>query len=405
LASIAYLTDVEGRWEKLADFSRENPIVSLDQDGALRPAEGTRLVFGGDAVDRGPSGQRVVRTLTEVKAAFPDRVVLLAGNRDINKMRLVRELAGHPPPRAVREFPGGTRAELLKFIFARTMGAAQAFEHRRTELQIEGRPAGDEDVVTSYLEELAPDGAMTKYLLGLELAHREGETLFVHGAVTAENLFTVPRRTEKVAGVDAWVTALNEFYMESLEAFVARRLSASGEPLWADLVAYQAPHPGTRQNQESIVYARPTDAVGDPMLPSEEVVQALLRDDIRRVVVGHTPAGDGPAILRDGDFELVLADNSYSRLERGARVLLDGTKTNIHAVAELDSGVRETLDYALERGDGSPIGLRDTSSGRLVKAPLSGGDYLTFRAFEGYRVEQLRVPAGAIELGKLARAR
>jgi hypothetical protein len=405
LASVAYVTDVEGRWEKLADFARENPIVSLDDAGALRPADGTCFVFGGDAIDRGPAGRRVVRTLTEAKAAYPDRVVLLAGNRDINKMRLLRELDGHPPLRAVREFPGGTRAELLKFIFLRTMGAAQAFEHRRTELQSEGRPSGDDDVVASYLEELTPDGAMTKYLRGLQLAHREGETLFVHGAVTAENLFTVPRRTERVASVDAWVTALNEFYAESVEAFVARRMSASGEPLWGDLVAYQAPHPGTRQNQESIVYARPTDAVGDPLLPSEEVVKTLLRDDIRRVVVGHTPAGDVPAVLRDGDFELVLADNSYSRLERGARVLFDGARTDIHALAELDSGDRETLDYALERGDGSPVGLRDTSNGRLVKAPLSRGDYLTFRAFEGYRVEQLRVSAAEVDLLKLVRAR
>jgi len=48
---IAYLTDVEGRWDKVESFVDQNPHVSL-KDGALRLADGVTFVFGGDAIDR-----------------------------------------------------------------------------------------------------------------------------------------------------------------------------------------------------------------------------------------------------------------------------------------------------------------------------------------------------------------
>src|SRR5579862_9771528 len=101
MRKVAYLTDVEGRWDKIADFCDANPLVSLEE-GRLRVADGAVFVFGGDAIDRGPQARRVVRLLTEAKGAAPDRVVLLAGNRDINKMRLALELDGHPPDRIAK---------------------------------------------------------------------------------------------------------------------------------------------------------------------------------------------------------------------------------------------------------------------------------------------------------------
>ena len=68
--------------------------------GELTLAPGATLVFGGDAIDRGPAGRRVVAALLAAKRHYDDRVVLLAGNRDINKLRLHRELAGRPPRHA-----------------------------------------------------------------------------------------------------------------------------------------------------------------------------------------------------------------------------------------------------------------------------------------------------------------
>jgi hypothetical protein len=306
---VAYLTDVEGRWEKLEEFCSSNPLVEL-RDGRIRVGDGV-FVFGGDAIDRGPSGRRLVATLTEAKRAQPDRIVLLAGNRDINKLRLVRELRGHPPARVPLDVIAKGQGALLSFILSETMGAKEALGHRCTELALEGRPDSIDDAAQSFLEDLAPTGALTQYLSQCVLAHREDETLFVHGGVTEENLGIVPGHPERAATVDAWTSRLNEFYAQSMDHFVARRLSETGAPRWAPLVEYQAPKRGTRLNQASVVYARPINARGDPTLPDAAVIRALRKDGIERVIVGHTPSGDCPAILRDDDhFELVLADNS-----------------------------------------------------------------------------------------------
>jgi hypothetical protein len=397
VAKVAYLTDIEGRWEKLLDFCAPRPgggapLVSYDEARGLRVADGAVLVFGGDAIDRGPAGRKIVRTLLAAKRAQPERVVLLAGNRDINKLRLARELDVRPP--------SGTRADLLRTIFSKTMGARDAFAHRQTELATEGRPASDEDVVDSWREDVAPDGDQTRYLEAAVLAHREGETLFVHGGVTAENLGVVPGRSVRIDGVDAWLRALNDFYAESVSAFVAGRCASNGTPLWRELLAYQAPLPGTALNQASVVYARPGDSFGNPMLPPEHVIDALRASEVRRVVIGHTPSGDCPAILRDAaGFELVLADNSYGRIERGSRVTIDGSGVlRAEGTTVLDSEEQEVVatelggELGAERGassSGAFIGLRDERSGRLVKARLARGDYLMFRALEGRRVEQV----------------
>ncbi len=404
---VAYLTDVEGRWEKLVDFCAGSSLVTLEEgaahgDAALRVADNALFVFGGDAIDRGPAGRKIVATLLAAKRAQPASVVLLAGNRDINKLRLVRELNGSPPPRVTAEVAGGLRGDLLRFILTHTMGARAAFEHRRTELCAEGRSADDDDVVQSYLADLAPDGPLRSYLSAAVLAHREEETLFVHGGVTAENLGVVPGRIDRIPAVDGWLRALNEFYAESMHAFCTGACAADGTPLWQELIAYQAPRSDSRTNQESVVYARPTDAVGNPMLPPEHVVSALAAAEIRRVVVGHTPSGDCPALLRDpGGFELLLADNSYGRVERGSRVAIHDNVVHVRGTTQLDSGEQETVAWALDASTSPFLGMRDAATGRLVKARLVRGDYLTYRAFDGYKVEQIAMSEAELSCASL----
>ena len=380
---IAYLTDVEGRWDKLASFVEGNAHVWLEGE-ALRLADGVTFVFGGDAIDRGPAGRRIVALLLAARRAYGERVVLLAGNRDINKLRLVRELAGAPPPDAPA---AASRGDLLRWIFATTMGAPKAFDHRATELAAGGPPVGDDAVVDSYLEDLAPGGALRTYLGECRLGFRAGATLFLHGGVTAENLGVVPGVAAAAAEVDMWLAALDRFYADELAAFAAGRTPA-------ELIAYQAPHPGTHLNQHSVVYARPTDELGNPHLPDADVVARLQADGIGRLVVGHTPSGDCPALVRDGGFELVLADNSYGRLELGSQLAFHDDTTHVRATTQLDDGTRVRVDFTSARGDlASPLGRRDRDRGQLVKACLADGAYLMFRGLAGHLVEQTVVHA------------
>lgn len=388
----AYLTDLEGQWQKFESFCDGNPLVWFDGD-QLTLADDALFVFGGDAIDRGPHGMRIVRVLTRAKRRYGDRVVLLAGNRDINKLRLARELAGHPPSGAP-EAALATRPALARWIFERTMGAPSAFEHRRTELSHPGPFPEDEEVVESFLRDVAPNGALTRYLAHCQLAYREGRTLFVHGGVSDESLGIVPSPDgfEAVQELDEWVARLNTWYGAQLQAFVAGALEQDGTPMWQPLVDYQAPRPGMRSNPRSVVYARLANDHNDPRLPLPTVVERLVAQGVRRLVVGHMPAGDTPALLRDPSrgFELLFADNSHGRVQTGSRVSVDDEAVHIAGDVVLDDASRHRVDFSLAADEPSDVGLQLPGDGPLIKGPLEDS-FLTFRALPGYAIEQRRV--------------
>jgi hypothetical protein len=401
---LAYLTDVEGMWSKVTSFASGDAArrlgVALDGKARLVVSPGTIFVFGGDAIDRGPYGRRVVATLLEAKRRQPDRVVLLAGNRDINKLRLLRVLGGHPPAFAPPELTSrAARPALLRFLFERTMGARDAFEHRRTELVGEGHPATDEDVVDSYIADVAPGGDLRAYLGLCQLAYRAGETLFVHGGIGDESLGFVPTRPPE-PDLDRWVLALNDFYGDQMSAFEEQRLDSTGEPAWAPIVAYQAPVPGTRTNPSSVVYGRLADEHNNLQLPSDTAVHALGCAGIERVVLGHTPSGDTPSIRRDVTsarrFELIVADNSHARVDTASQLGIDGARITVDGRTKLDDGTEHEVAFALDLDDGAtPIG-RTTADERLVKGVLPDGRLLLYKALPEWGTEQIAVPPSAL---------
>lgn len=416
---IAYVTDAEGQWEKLVSFCANNPLVSLAGD-RLTLAEGARFVFGGDAIDRGPHARRIVACLTDAKLRYAERVVLLAGNRDLNKLRLARELGGHLPERAPQSLRDASPAALLRWIFAETMGAPDAFEHRRTELGSAGEPGhagppgaasgravSDEEVLHSYLDDVAPSGALTNYLELCALAYRHGATLFVHGGLGEASLGEVPAHgsSESVDDLDEWVMRLNAWYKRQLVAYRAGALEPSGEPAWQPLINYQQPLPGQRINPGSVVYGRLADEHNNPRLPPLPVVQRLCSAGIRRLVVGHMPSGDTPSVLRDPsrDFELILADNSYGRVSGASRVLLNDEVVLIEGDTVLDDTRRCAVRFTLVAGERSSLlGLQVGHHGPLIKAPLVGDQYLTFKVLPRYQVQQRAEPAAVLRAQALS---
>lgn len=387
--ALAYLTDVEGHWEKLVDFATDNPLVSLDAHDRIVVADDARFVFGGDSVDRGPAGRRVVEALIDAKQRHPDRVFLIAGNRDINKLRLHRELSGHPPSRAPAALP---RPELLRWIFAHTMGAADAFAMRQRELVKTAQPAGDEDVVASFVADVAPDGAMWRYLELAELALALDDTLIVHGGISDQSLGHVPGSDVHHADALAWIDALNAWYRAQLAAF---RRDPMSQTAWQPLITYQAPVAGTNDNPASVVYRRMLDDSQRPMLPSCTARATLAKAGIRRLLVGHTPMGDVPTIVRTGrddaaPFEMVMADNSYSRRERGSVVRCEPRGAlAVRGRARLDDGTDVDVHGTLEREDDvSPLGKHDAATGEIVKGSLPDGRWHLFRHIANRQVEQ-----------------
>jgi hypothetical protein len=399
-APITYLTDVEGMWSKLASFAQGNPLVSLDDAGHLHVADGAVFAFGGDAIDRGPDGRRVVATLLAAKRRQPERIVLLAGNRDLNKLRLPRELGGAPPPHTPEEVRSGPRPALLRWIFQNTMGASDAFDFRRAELARERGAAPDEvaeaDVVDSYLADLGPGGALRAYLAESQLTYRSGRTLFVHGGLSKENLGYVPDHAppptpgELDVDVDAWIARLNGWYRAQMDA--------DGSPAWQPLIAYQAPLRGSKHNPGSVVYSRCVDDHNNLRLPAAPVIAALARAGITRAVVGHTPSGDSPSVGRHGSFQVICADNSHARHDQGSRVWIDDAELRIDARTRLDGDApdaplrRVRLALSATLGPDSPVGLRTREHGRLVRGVLDDGTFVTYRALPSWKTEQLAAP-------------
>ena len=87
------MTDVEGHWEYFQKQVDKSPVLTWADDGTLTLADNGYVVHGGDAVDKGPGDIRVLRAMINLKERYPDRVVLILGNRDVNKLRIVSELA------------------------------------------------------------------------------------------------------------------------------------------------------------------------------------------------------------------------------------------------------------------------------------------------------------------------
>ena len=110
----------------------------------------------------------------------------------------------------------GDPAERLKWILRRTMGAPDAFEHRRKELRLLKLPYSDTDVVQSFVELSCPAvvrdaskspmasswgsvdwvlpgdlrGLLVDYIRAGSLSLVVGDTLFVHGACHERNVGT-----------------------------------------------------------------------------------------------------------------------------------------------------------------------------------------------------------------------
>ncbi len=406
---VVHVSDVEGSFNRLQTFVERAPGLAFDDDGRIMVDDDTIFVFGGDAVDRGPWSRRVVRTLIDVKERAPDRVVLLGGNRDINKLRLPRELAGALPRKAPPEVHAllvDNKPELLRWILSHTMGAQPAFDFRREELRSEGVAASDDDVVASFLHDLLPPhGDQFRFLQLAQLGFRCGATLFVHGGFADEALGHVPGGPT-FDDVDGWLHALNRFYADQLARYARAPIVVDGEPDWLDIVLYQAPKRGVGKNPGSVVYGRfGSDPWNNPRLPSSTSMQWLRRHGIRRVVVGHTPCGDVPAVLRsDEDLEIVIADNSRGRIDEGVVVSIscgaddDVGVLGIDAFTCLDDDTCHRVRFTLGRDEATDIG-RVTTDGRLVKGFLDDGRALLFRSDESFVMRQTAVPRA--ELGPL----
>lgn len=393
---IAFLSDVEGSEAKLRDFVRRHPAF----DGG-RLAPGALFVHGGDVPDRFPGGFFVIDELLRLKSEAPGRVVLIAGNRDINKIRLIPELspagvAARPPAKAedLAAWLSGRsddRVHRLQWILERTMGAPVAFEKRRQDLAGRSDPADDDAVVRSFLDDLAPGARFHRLLRQSCLLHREGNTLFCHAGMTEEGLGTIPGEP-RARDLEDWILRLDRWYQAQLDSWEegAHGWTGRGPRPGEELIRYCEPLPGTSSNPHSVVYCRNIDGNSKIALPAPAVCRFLLDAGIERLAIGHTPSGQAPVILRreDDRFEVLLSDNSHGvEPETPSLVTIGGPygrTVRVESFVPVEGG-RIPLAFETVLGSSTPLGKR-LADGSVVIAPTPGG-FVTYQMHPGWKVE------------------
>ncbi|KAL3667523.1 hypothetical protein V7S43_007742 [Phytophthora oleae] len=472
---VALLTDVEGNWQYVRNVVRQSSCLKLatsGQEETLELRDDCMLVFGGDAGDKGDQTLQCYEQLVSLKKRHPDRVVLLVGNRDVNKMRftselhdsemdldsMAREILDGPVwvPRDKRvtlvkflaDLQGGedgdvgddiiekvnTKANRLKWMLEHTMGAQGDFERRRAELKLRKAVGNqndvtDDDVVKSYVDSVREGGVLHEYLLHGSLAFVAHQTLFVHGGIINGNqdanfsaLGRVPDEPSKrFDSVLEWVDELNAWYRRQVQEWIEHptwnedRLSRGGN----ELLKYVLP-----DYTGSVVMGRHLLSSGMPTPVPVEISSLLSESGIRRVVIGHTPHGNCPTVIKQHQQqdtcaadrkdnvvsfeEVIMCDTSYSDARapdnRGsaASELVVQPSGRVFVNGVLENGSRIQHDP-----EDDPWVGRWLQDGTMVKARLVNDDkdreegpYLVFRVENGYSYTyHYRTAAELLEIG------
>jgi hypothetical protein len=151
---ISYVTDIEGNlnyWNNFLDISKVVKVTDAAAPGAARDLsliDGSMFVYGGDVCDRSYGDLRVISDLLHLKEKYPDRVFLVLGNRDINKLRLTTELlvpedmTHQPATDGVYEvywvrsgFPNASLNGAVKFVEAKPPPCMSLEEYRINKLK------------------------------------------------------------------------------------------------------------------------------------------------------------------------------------------------------------------------------------------------------------------------------
>lgn len=374
---VGYFCDVEGNldyWERYLNISKvlERVPISLgsvtayqSHRGSITLKDNCHFVYGGDVCDRGKGDIRILSDLVNLKESYPDRVHLLLGNRDMNKMRLPFML--HPTILKdvspwgfwVPKDPGvsacSTATERLQWGLAKTMGSPISFESRREELIELGLSSEDEDVTDSYLQLVKPDGLLTKYIEQAKICVILGDMIFIHGALHENNFEWVPPMAETITpgcdhataldrindgklgwlckgNIRQWAEAVN-IWKDSEIADYKKNYPVYSEvfvhgasDVWDYEGGYEHPQPGSRLLQygmgslpgekpaptnPTVIYSSYLN-MGKIMELECNVAEALIKNGITKVVVGHQPQADAALILDNYGVQVISFDNSYS---------------------------------------------------------------------------------------------
>eukprot|EP00466_Bigelowiella_natans_P003754 jgi/Bigna1/70957/fgenesh1_pg.14_\ len=328
------------------------------QPGTLELREGTYFIFGGDLFDKGPGDIRLSKELVALKQRYPNRVYLLIGNRDANKLRFAAELSdaqlqqvpldkmtapfwltkNRTPTEWLRRKKENKNKKKGEELF--DAKEWRALDTRKTRLlwMLEdtlgrGEAVEDGEVVSSFLEGLRPGGCYFEYLKHADIAVRLGNTLFVHGSVSPQSIDFVPSlrlpfaknaallpntghyvnqegggsNDSRSEPADRWIDALNRWGKQAFEEFAKSEAASLDAPLFSgeSVESLGSSRPGQSLlcyqcapgsvRRNVVVESYISRAI--PREIPQSVAEYLLDSGISRVVAGHKPVGDCPMVM------------------------------------------------------------------------------------------------------------
>lgn len=414
------LTDTEGTKNFLEAIQKSSVIQYHPERGLTFRylPEHPHFIFNGDLLDRGRFSFDHLHLLTAFKKQYPDQVTLIAGNRDINKIRLHTELdKTHIRERLIhceqpRWMPQKThpldllenkdisalsddqcQLVYLKWMLKYTMGSPHAFRYMREALQDKNpeKNITEEDVLHQFLNETSPDGPMGEYLSLTKLIEVIPGTsvLTLHGGLMPHNIGRtpdMPADAPLIENINEWTNRYNAWYQQQIKLWRENKTPISLQPASTPLDTVSLP-----LAPRSIVVGNMLDEHSRFAPPVQEVENYLRNNKITLVFTGHNPYGDHPAILRSHDNQILFvsndtcyADANYKSADdtRGTalhttEVIADSILTQVIVKARLSNGAETetTLTVTPDGILGDPHIGKVLPDHRLVQCRLESGDY------------------------------
>jgi hypothetical protein len=296
-ARIVAVGDLHGDYSAWMDIAHGAGLV----DAAGHWAGGkTTLVQLGDIVDRGPDSLKIIRSLQQLQAEAPragGQVFVILGN--------------HEAMNLLGDYRYTTPGEYAAFVDSRSPARReQAYARLRPKLEAAARAANPNilpsQVRTQWIAKTplgwiehqqawSPRGDLGRWASRNSAIGKVGDTLFVHGGISAEYsklpLDTVNRRV----AAD----------MRSAKAGAGSTLEDPLGPLWYRGLA----------TEDSDAAAERAAMRSAALPPDQELTTVLTAYGAKRLVIGHTPSLAGIVISPDG--RLARIDTGISRYYNG----------------------------------------------------------------------------------------
>jgi len=387
---IEVLGDVEGCWKKVETFLENSEIFenleevkNFTDSSNLKIKNGCQLIFLGDSIDNGPDNIKILTFFNKLKDANGENFISLLGNREINKLRLIEEvfnekvdilkfrdpfndiwskkfknfyndlkknLTGYESEVERKKIEEGNKEndakqakfnELLKdmktndkelrilklkFLLNNSFGAQFLFSNLKTEL-------GNKDdlYVFNYIKTdiLGSKGLLTKLINKSEIIHHDipSTSLFMHGGIHVDNFLKNHTNT------GLWINNLNKWAKDIIDKIIEGSATIVDKE---SLFKYVEPLYTIKEcspnciwgpdNTSSVILTRPWSKDNQADLPTN--YPELIKYNINKLFVGHSPVGEIPLILKDKEdtFTMVTCDTTQNGGQMANIALIDNEK-------------------------------------------------------------------------------